>query len=53
MNGYLHWDLFLLETRVIFLTFFSLLYHFMLVNKGMQPCRQFALVKSKIGDMLI
>jgi len=42
-----HWELFLLKTRVIFLTFFSLLYHFLIVNKEMQQCSQFAMVKSQ------
>ncbi len=47
------WDLFLLETREIFLTFFSLFYHFLLMNKRMQLCHQCAMVISHLGEILI
>ena len=53
MYGYLHWDLFLLETRVIFLTFFSLLHHFLVMNKEIQPWGRFAKVKSQLGEIWI
>jgi hypothetical protein len=51
--GKITWDLFLFETREIFLTFFSLLYHFLIVKKEMQLCRQFTMVKSQSGEILI
>jgi len=51
--GKITWDLFLLETKEIFLTFFSLLYHFLILNKEMQLGRQFTMVISQLGEMLI
>ena len=53
MYAYFHWDLFLLKTRVIFLTFFSLLHRFLIMNKEMHPWGRFSMVKSQLGEMLI